>query len=150
MFTCQNGDAMSLDHVFVCGNPARDFEQARAVREAIYRLVTARRLGEEYGEEAIGVVNAAARKPSATPQLTEAGRRIEATPAEALSAIALHAVELLAGPEVPLMKCAATPSAPVSASTDREACGGSGAAWNPAGTRSRRPRTAPARAARLP
>ncbi|GDY61232.1 hypothetical protein AQJ43_08940 [Streptomyces avermitilis] len=81
-----------------------DVEQAVAVREAIYELVTARRLGEAYADEALSVVNGAARKPPATPQLTAAGRRTDATPEEALSTVARHAVEVLSGPDVPLLK----------------------------------------------
>lgn len=81
-----------------------DVRQATAVREAIYELITARRLAEEFDEEALGVLNGAAREPSATPQLTRSGRRTEATPEQALSTVARHAVELLSGPDVPLMK----------------------------------------------
>ncbi|MFJ6076286.1 CGNR zinc finger domain-containing protein [Streptomyces sp. NPDC093065] len=81
-----------------------DVEQATIVREAIYELVTARRLGEEFDEEALDVLNEAARRAPATPQLTPSGRRTEATPEQALSTVARHAVELLSGPDVPLMK----------------------------------------------
>lgn len=81
-----------------------DVEQARTVREAIYQLVTARRLGEDFGGEPLAALNDAARKPPATPQLTPSGRRTEATPAQALSTVARHAVELLSGPDVPLLK----------------------------------------------
>ncbi|MGW0296485.1 CGNR zinc finger domain-containing protein [Streptomyces anthocyanicus] len=81
-----------------------DVQQATLVREAIYELVTARRLGEEFDESALGVLNDAARKAPATPQLTRSGRRTEATPEQALSTVARHAVELLSGPDVPLMK----------------------------------------------
>lgn len=81
-----------------------DVEQAKALREAIYELVTARRLGEEYGKKALSLLNGAARRPPATPQLTPAGRRTEATAEQALSTVARHAVELLSGPDVPLMK----------------------------------------------
>ncbi|MGW2640718.1 CGNR zinc finger domain-containing protein [Streptomyces sp. NPDC001348] len=91
-----------VDALFPAGQP--DVEQARAVREAIYRLVTARRLEEDFDEEALAVVNAAAREPAAAPQLTPSGRWTEATPAEALSAVARQAVELLSGPDVPLLK----------------------------------------------
>ncbi|BCL21821.1 hypothetical protein GCM10017668_36640 [Streptomyces tuirus] len=42
-----------------------DVERAGAVREAVYRLVTARRLGEEYDGAALTVVNNAARTPPA-------------------------------------------------------------------------------------
>ncbi|WP_327287142.1 CGNR zinc finger domain-containing protein [Streptomyces sp. NBC_01198] len=85
------------------GGPG-DVAQATAVREAVYRLVTARRLGQEYDPEALALVNDAARTPSAVPQLTAEGRWTQATPAEALSAVARRAVELLSGADVPLLK----------------------------------------------
>jgi len=81
-----------------------DVREATAVREAIYRLVTDRRLGEGFDREALAVVNAAARKPSVTPQLTLAGRHTDATPEQALATVARQAVELLSGPDVPLIK----------------------------------------------
>lgn len=91
-----------VDHV----TPSRpsDVQRGRAVREAIYELVSARRRGEPFDERALGVLNEAARRPAAAPQLTRAGRWTEATPEEALSAVARAAVELLAGPDVPLLK----------------------------------------------
>ncbi|MFI0938512.1 CGNR zinc finger domain-containing protein [Streptomyces sp. NPDC021020] len=87
-------------------SPSReaDVERARTVREAIYQLVTARRLGEPYAGGAQETLNAAAREPSAVPQLTPAGRWTAATPGEALAALARQAVELLSGPDVPLLK----------------------------------------------
>lgn len=81
-----------------------DVERAIEVREAVYELVTARLAGEEYDRGALATVNGAARKPAATPQLTPSGRWTDATPEEALSTVARHAVELLSGPEVPLIK----------------------------------------------
>lgn len=81
-----------------------DVREAIAVREAIYRLVTDRRLGEDFDREAIAVLNAAARRPPATPQLTRAGRHTDATPGQALATVARQAVELLSGPDVPLLK----------------------------------------------
>lgn len=81
-----------------------DVRQGAIVREAIYELVTTRLLGEEFDEEALDVLNDAARKPPAAPQLTPSGRRTEATPEQALSTVARYAVELLSGPNVPLMK----------------------------------------------
>lgn len=87
-------------------SPSReaDVEEATTVREAMYQLVTARRLAEDYDGAALTVLNNAARKPSAVPQLTPSGRWTQATPEEALSMVARHAVELLSGPEVPLLK----------------------------------------------
>ncbi|MFI5998489.1 CGNR zinc finger domain-containing protein [Streptomyces sp. NPDC051362] len=79
-------------------------ERAKAVREAIHKLVTARRLNEEYDDEALNILNSAARKTPATPQLTLTGRWTEATTEQALSTVARHAIELLSSPEVPLMK----------------------------------------------
>ncbi|MEW2404555.1 CGNR zinc finger domain-containing protein [Streptomyces sp. NPDC046862] len=81
-----------------------DVEQARTVREAVYQLVTARRLGEEYDGAALTVVNNAARKQPAVPQLTPTGRWTQATQEGALSVVARHAIELLSGPDVPLLK----------------------------------------------
>ncbi|MFH8407036.1 CGNR zinc finger domain-containing protein [Streptomyces sp. NPDC018019] len=81
-----------------------DVERAKAVREAVYELITARRLGAAFGERAREVLNGAARKPAAAPQLTSAGRRTDATSQEALSTVARQAVELLSGPDVPLLK----------------------------------------------
>lgn len=86
-----------------------DLAQAVAVREAVYRLVTARLAGEGYDGAALALVNEVARTPPATPQLTAEGRRIEATPAQALSTVARHAIEVLSGPDVPLMKECANP-----------------------------------------
>jgi predicted RNA-binding Zn ribbon-like protein len=81
-----------------------DVREAITVREAVYRLVTNRRLGEELDREALGVVNAAARETPVTPQLTLTGRHTDATPEQALATVARQAVELLSGPDVPLMK----------------------------------------------
>ncbi|MFJ2262887.1 CGNR zinc finger domain-containing protein [Streptomyces sp. NPDC087844] len=81
-----------------------DLARAVAVREAVYELVTARRLGEPYDGKALATVNGAARRPPAAPQLTATGRRTSATPEEALSTVARHAVEVLSGPDVPLLK----------------------------------------------
>jgi predicted RNA-binding Zn ribbon-like protein len=81
-----------------------DVRAATTVREAVYRLVTDRRLGEDFDREALAVLNGAARKTPATPQLTPAGRHTEATPEQALATVARQAVELLSGPDVPLLK----------------------------------------------
>jgi predicted RNA-binding Zn ribbon-like protein len=81
-----------------------DVDEATTVREAVHRLVTARRLGEEYDGTALTVLNNAARRPPAVPQLTPAGRWTQATPGEALSTVARLAVELLSGADVPLLK----------------------------------------------
>ncbi|MFD5403552.1 CGNR zinc finger domain-containing protein [Streptomyces griseorubiginosus] len=81
-----------------------DVRAAITVREAVYRLVTDRRLGEGFDREALAVLNAAARETPTTPQLTLSGRHTDATPAQALASVARQAVELLSGPDVPLMK----------------------------------------------
>ena len=81
-----------------------DVREATAVREAIYRLVTDRLLDEEFDQEALDAVNTAARRAPVTPQLTPTGRLTEATPEQVLTTVAQQAVELLSGPEVPLMK----------------------------------------------
>ncbi|MGY1577405.1 CGNR zinc finger domain-containing protein [Streptomyces sp. MN13] len=82
----------------------KDVREATTVREAVYRLITNRRLDEEPDREALAVLNGAARKAPATPQLTVTGRHTEATPEQALATVARQAVELLSGPDVPLLK----------------------------------------------
>ncbi|MER7539007.1 CGNR zinc finger domain-containing protein [Streptomyces sp. NPDC097704] len=81
-----------------------DLERARIVREAVYQLVTDRRHDRPYDETALDVVNEAARRPAAQPQLAPPGRLTTATPQEALSTVARSAVELLGGPDAPLLK----------------------------------------------
>ncbi|MFJ9538303.1 CGNR zinc finger domain-containing protein [Streptomyces sp. NPDC101225] len=81
-----------------------DVREATTVREAVYRLVTDRRLGEDLHREALAVLNGAARRTPAAPQLTLGGRHTEATPGQALATVARQAVELLSGPDVPLLK----------------------------------------------
>ncbi|MDX3233350.1 CGNR zinc finger domain-containing protein [Streptomyces sp. ME19-01-6] len=88
----------------VSASQEADVEQAIAVREAVYELVTARIAQDAYGSEALAVVNDMARKPPVAPQLTVSGRWTDATPEEALATVARHAVELLGGPDVPLLK----------------------------------------------
>ncbi|MFB6891352.1 CGNR zinc finger domain-containing protein [Kitasatospora sp. NPDC056327] len=82
----------------------RDVQEAKTVREAVYRLVVNRVAGEEFDREALAVLNGAARRTPVTPQLTLTGRHNEGTPAQALATVARQAVELLSGPDVPLMK----------------------------------------------
>ncbi|WP_331744982.1 ABATE domain-containing protein (plasmid) [Streptomyces sp. NBC_01136] len=81
-----------------------DVEDAVALREAIYLLVAAGLAGDTYDADALALVNDRARTPSAIPQLTQAGRRIEATGQQALSSIARQVVQLLGGPEAALLK----------------------------------------------
>ncbi len=81
-----------------------DLVRARAVREAVYDLVTARRLGEEFDARALALVNEAALGLPAPVRLTPEGRRIEATAQQALSTVARRAVELLGGPDAALLK----------------------------------------------
>jgi predicted RNA-binding Zn ribbon-like protein len=91
-----------VDEIQSC--QAADLEQAVSVREAIYDLVTARIQGRSYDEEALSLVNRAARIPPPAPQLTLSGCHIEAIPAEALSVVARSAIDLLGGLEAPLIK----------------------------------------------
>jgi predicted RNA-binding Zn ribbon-like protein len=95
------------DGDLVCG-PA-DLREAVELREAIYRLVVARIDGDAYEREALDLVNAAARRPAPVPQLTDAGRSVEATVRQALSHVARDAVAVLSGSEVPLLKECANP-----------------------------------------
>jgi predicted RNA-binding Zn ribbon-like protein len=95
-------EAGVADEIQPCQAP--DLEQAVSVREAIYDLVTARLHGRAYGDKALALVNRTARIPSPTPRLTQEGRCVEAIPAEALSAVARSAVELLGGPDIRFVK----------------------------------------------
>ncbi len=81
-----------------------DVTEAVALREAIFSLVSSALNKEEYDAEALALLNSAARGPSAVPQLTAQGRRVEATPRQALSSLAREAVRLLSGPDIELVK----------------------------------------------
>jgi predicted RNA-binding Zn ribbon-like protein len=85
-----------------CGSS--DVPDAVALREAIYSLIAARLANEGFDEGALSLVNRAARTPSAVPQLTPAGRRVEATAEQAMSSVARIAIDILAGPEALLLK----------------------------------------------
>ncbi|WP_327242975.1 CGNR zinc finger domain-containing protein [Streptomyces sp. NBC_01320] len=67
-------------------------------------LTAAESADESYDAKALARVNRRARTPSAVPQLTREGRRIEATPQQALSSIARRAIHALSGPEMSLLK----------------------------------------------
>lgn len=81
-----------------------DLVRARALREAVHLLVDARRRGGPYDTGALAVLNTAARRTPATPQLTPDGRHTTGSPAQALSLLARQAVELLGGPDAALLK----------------------------------------------
>ncbi|MBV7695724.1 ABATE domain-containing protein [Streptomyces sp. TRM70350] len=85
-----------------CG--PEDLDAAMALREAIYQLVLARMSGTAYDRDALARVNEYARKPTPVPQLTEAGREVEATVEQALAHVARDTVTVLSGPEVSLLK----------------------------------------------
>jgi predicted RNA-binding Zn ribbon-like protein len=81
-----------------------DVSTAVTLREAIYALIAARLAGEAFDESALALVNRTACTPSAIPRLTPAGRRVEATPEQAMSSVARIVVDLLGGPESHLLK----------------------------------------------
>lgn len=88
-----------------------DLERARALREAIHRLVHARMDGERFAAADVAVLNAAARHPAPAPVLTPDGRvrHVSDEPVAAgLSAVARDCVDLLTGPLADrLRECAA-------------------------------------------
>jgi predicted RNA-binding Zn ribbon-like protein len=88
------------------GSASQQIDVAKAVvlREAIYTLVAARLEGRAQDPTAVAVVNDAARRPSSIPELTPSGRRVTATPEQALSSIARVAVAILGGPDADLLK----------------------------------------------
>ncbi|BCW71629.1 hypothetical protein NicSoilB8_26730 [Arthrobacter sp. NicSoilB8] len=81
-----------------------DLDEAIVMREAIYSLVHARVDGGDYDSDALSIVNDAARTPPVVQQLTPLGRRTDGTPAQALSSVARHAIEVLSGSDAPLLK----------------------------------------------
>lgn len=97
-----------VDTVTPAGTP-EDVTAARSVREALYALLAARRENAPYPPPALRTLNAAAAHPAAVPRLTPEGRATRATPAEALATLARTAVDLLTGPDVPLLKECANP-----------------------------------------
>lgn len=106
------GSPASLDAWFreagvadgAAGSTGADLAEAVAVREAVYALVRARMAGDAYDQGALDLVNRAAAVPSTIPQLTAVGRRIEATPRQALSEVARAAVDVLSGSDAVLLK----------------------------------------------
>jgi predicted RNA-binding Zn ribbon-like protein len=79
-----------------------DLADARRLREAIYRLVTARIRGARLPARDVAAVNAAARHPGRTPRLGSRGelRWDDGEPlAAALSTVARDAIELIGGPQ---------------------------------------------------
>ncbi|WP_433180697.1 CGNR zinc finger domain-containing protein [Actinoallomurus sp. CA-150999] len=80
-----------------------DVSKAVALREAVYSLIAAKLAKEGFDESAVSLVNATARTPCTIPQLGPAGRRIEATPDQALSSIARTAIDILAGSDASLL-----------------------------------------------
>jgi predicted RNA-binding Zn ribbon-like protein len=81
-----------------------DLRAALALREAVHALVAARLSGEPADRAAVALVNEVAATPSVIPRLTPTGRRVEATPSQALSSVARQAVDILGGPEAGLLK----------------------------------------------
>jgi predicted RNA-binding Zn ribbon-like protein len=93
---------------------AKDLDNARELREAIYRLARAALHNSTVEGADLDALNAWARVPRVAPQLDRRLRR-EWAPSEpvkgALALIACEAVELLSGPERQLIReCAAAPA----------------------------------------
>ena len=86
------------------GSGPADVVKAVALREAIYALVAARLTQQDYDDQALALLNNAARHAPAVQQLTRIGRRIEATASEALSTVARVAIDILSGPDADLLK----------------------------------------------
>nr|WP_042180866.1 CGNR zinc finger domain-containing protein [Kibdelosporangium sp. MJ126-NF4]CEL14640.1 hypothetical protein [Kibdelosporangium sp. MJ126-NF4]CTQ96731.1 hypothetical protein [Kibdelosporangium sp. MJ126-NF4] len=88
-----------------------DLVSARVLREAVYRLITARLRDAELPTTDVDTVNTAAAHPDRAPQITPDGRPhwISHRPvAEALAAVARDCIDLLTGPASGrLRECAA-------------------------------------------
>jgi predicted RNA-binding Zn ribbon-like protein len=100
-----------------------DLADARRLREAIYRLATARIRGTQLPARDVAAVNAAARQPTRTPHLSrsgEVGWDDQEPLAAALSAVARDAIELTGGPQADrIRECAAPDCAFLFADTSR-------------------------------
>jgi predicted RNA-binding Zn ribbon-like protein len=88
-----------------------DVLETRSLREAIYRLMTARITSQRLPPGDIAIVNAAAGRPCRAPRLGPAGQ-LDWAPAEplsaALSAIARDAIDLISGANADrIRECAA-------------------------------------------
>jgi predicted RNA-binding Zn ribbon-like protein len=78
----------------------QDLELARALREAVYGLVTSRTSGRSASSSNLATLNRVAAVPAATPQLSSSGRAtLVGSSAALLSTIAREAVALLGGEE---------------------------------------------------
>ena len=71
-----------------------DMASAVELREAVWAVVASHVSGSELPQAALATVNAVAATPTPTPQLTTDGRRVSATPNQAMSAIARDAIEI--------------------------------------------------------
>ncbi|EFV13038.1 CGNR zinc finger domain-containing protein [Segniliparus rugosus] len=92
-----------LDQEPVVGDAER--VMAMELRKAVYVLAQAKIGGDPLPQHAMSLVNARARRPRVTPQLTESGAiRREGGALEALATIALHAVRLI-GSDTALRQC---------------------------------------------
>jgi predicted RNA-binding Zn ribbon-like protein len=93
---------------------ANDLDDARQLREVIYRLARAALHNEAVDDTDLDALNAWARTPRLAPQLDRRLRRQWASARAikgALALIACEAVELLSGEERPLIReCAAAPA----------------------------------------
>ncbi|MCO6006131.1 ABATE domain-containing protein [Actinoallomurus purpureus] len=86
------------------GSRPSDVPKAVALREAIHSLIATRLANEGYDESSLSLVNETARTPCTIPQLTAVGRRIDATPEQAMSSVARAAIDILSGPDAQLLK----------------------------------------------
>ncbi|WP_297512615.1 ABATE domain-containing protein [uncultured Caulobacter sp.] len=82
------------------GSTADDLLAARALREALYALATARAEGRALPDAGREALNAFAAQPAAAPWLDPAGdRRLHGGVRALLASVAREAIELLGGPD---------------------------------------------------
>lgn len=106
------GSADSLDAWFresgvsdtAPGASTADLDAALTLREAIYTLVAGRIAGDDYQDDALSIINEAAALPSPVTHLDHHGKHTQATPAQALSAVARDAIDILSRPASDVLK----------------------------------------------
>ena len=119
-------------------SPRTNWRPLSQLREAIYRIVSARLEAGESSAAEVGLVNEHASQPQLAPRLQPDGSISRAgTVPQLLARLAADLLDMLAGSDIGKVRIASTQTARGSTSIPRGPRPGTGAAWAPAATRSR-------------